>query len=63
MKTRKLYDCFERDTRTDGTEFVKVKDDAPEWLLDAVRECQAIASKMLEAVSENSGEEEDDAAE
>lgn len=34
----KLYSYFVRDTRDNGDTFTKLVDDAPEWLVEAVRE-------------------------
>lgn len=40
---REFSDAFERATRTDGTAFVKLSSDAPEWMTDAVRDSHARA--------------------
>ena len=43
-----IYDSFEKDTRTDGKEFYKLKADAPHWLSNEYR----FMNKMHEALDD-----------
>lgn len=69
-----LAGAFVTAKRDDGTVFDKLRDDAPEWCRDAVREahddelpddwrfttCRALADALLEHVEYNDGEIDDD---
>lgn len=69
-----LAGAFVTAKRDDGTEFDKLRDDAPGWCRDAVREahddelpddwrfttCRALADALLEHVEYNDGEIDDD---